>query len=307
MTAAVRSRPQQSGIQVDIHARDFRIRPDTGDLQTQTGMAQYGRCRDDWGNWFGGRNLQPSWHCALEDHYLRRNPYLAPPEACIDLMDPPTCAPVFPISQELPRFNELWTLNRFTASCGLDVYRDDLFGPDFAHSYFVCEPAYNLVHRSVLFPKGTTFFSRRAPQEQTSEFLASTDIWFRPVQARTGPDGGLWIVDMYRLIIEHPEYIPERWHSQLDFLAGRGMGRIYRVLAERRRRRDRFVRSAVCRCPTWCDCSTARTDLFAIRSSSCCVERQRTRCMRCGAPARREESSSEVAFVGAVHTRRTRS
>ena len=157
-------------------------------------------------------------------------PYLAPPEACIDLMDPPTCAPVFPISQELPRFNELWTLNRFTASCGLEVYRDDLFGPDFAHSYFVCEPAYNLVHRSVLFPKGTTFFSRRAPQEQTSEFLASTDIWFRPVQARTGPDGGLWIVDMYRLIIEHPEYIPERWHSQLDFLAGRGMGRIYRIL-----------------------------------------------------------------------------
>lgn len=219
-----------SGIQVDIHARDFRIRPDTGELQTQTGMAQYGRCRDDWGNWIGGRNLQPSWHCALEDHYLRRNPYLVPPEACIDLMDPPTCAPVYPISQELPRFNELWTLNRFTASCGQEFYRDDLFGPDFAHSYFVCEPAYNLVHRSVMHPKGTTFFSRRAPQEQTSEFLASTDIWFRPVQARTGPDGGLWVVDMYRLIIEHPEYIPERWHSQLDFLAGRGMGRIYRVL-----------------------------------------------------------------------------
>ncbi|MHB8953779.1 MAG: PVC-type heme-binding CxxCH protein [Pirellulaceae bacterium] len=220
----------KSGAQVDIHARDFRIRPDTGALQTQTGMAQYGRCRDDWGNWFGGRNLQPSWHCALEDHYLRRNPYLAPPPACIDLMDPPTCARVYPISAELPRFNELWTLNRFTAACGIEVYRDDLFGPAFAHSYFVCEPAYNLVHHSVLHPKGTTFFSRRSPQELTCEFLASSDPWFRPVQVRTGPDGGLWVVDMYRLVIEHPDYIPAQWHDQLDFHAGRGMGRIYRVL-----------------------------------------------------------------------------
>ncbi len=220
----------KTGIQVDIHGRDFRIRPDTGQLQTQTGMAQYGRCRDDWGNWFGGRNLQPSWHCALDDQYLLRNPYLAPPNPCIDLMDPPTCAPVYPVSTPLPRFNEFWTLNRFTASCGISVYRDELFGPAFANSYFVCEPAYNLVHRSVMYPRGTTFFSRRAADEQQSEFLASTDHWFRPVQTRTGPDGALWVVDMYRLVIEHPDYIPEKWHAELDFPAGRGMGRIYRIL-----------------------------------------------------------------------------
>jgi putative membrane-bound dehydrogenase-like protein len=220
----------KTGEQVDIHARDFRIRPDTGAIETQTGMTQYGRCRDDWGNWFGGRNLQPSWHCALEDHYLRRNPFLTPTDPCVDLMDPPTCARVYPISAPLPRFNELWTFNRFTASCGLEVYRDDLFGPEFANSYFVCEPAYNLVHHSVLHRKGTTFFSRRAPQESSSEFLASSDHWFRPVQVRTGPDGALWVVDMYRLVIEHPDYIPARWHDQLDFTAGRGLGRIYRVL-----------------------------------------------------------------------------
>ena len=219
----------KSGAQVDIHARDFRIRPATGDIETQTGMSQYGRCRDDWGNWFGGRNLQPSWHCALEDHYLRRNPFLAAPDGCVNLMDPPTCARVYPISPTLPRFNELWTLNRFTAACGLDMYRDDLFGPEFATSYFVCEPAYNLVHRSVLHSRGTTFFSTRAPEEATTEFLASSDAWFRPVQVRTGPDGALWVVDMYRLVIEHPDYIPARWHAQLDFAAGRGRGRIYRV------------------------------------------------------------------------------
>ena len=220
----------KTGRQVDIHARDFRLRPDTGVLETQTGMSQYGRCRDDWGNWFGGRNLQPSWHCALDDQYLRRNPYLVPPDPCVDLMDPPTCARVYPISTPLPRFNEFWTLNRFTAACGIAVYRDDLFGPSFSSSYFVCEPTYNLVHRSVLCPQGTTYSSRRASDEQQSEFLASTDHWFRPVQVRTGPDGALWVVDMYRLVIEHPDYIPAKWHAELDFFAGCGQGRIYRVL-----------------------------------------------------------------------------
>ncbi|MFW6171837.1 MAG: PVC-type heme-binding CxxCH protein, partial [Planctomycetota bacterium] len=220
----------KTGRKTDIHARDFRFRVDTGEFETETGMSQYGRCRDDWGNWFGGRNLQPIWHCALDDQYLRRNPFLVPPDPCVDLMDPPTCAPVFPASATLPRFNEFWTRNRFTAACGIAVYRDELFGREFSHSVFVCEPTYNLVHRSVLHRDGVTFFSRRAADEQETEFVASTDHWFRPVQARTGPDGAVWIVDMYRLVIEHPDFIPEKWHEELDFHAGRGRGRIYRVL-----------------------------------------------------------------------------
>lgn len=223
----------KTGEQVDIHARDFRFRMETGEFETQTGMAQYGRCRDDWGNWFGGRNLQPVWHCALDDQYLRRNSFLVPPDPCVHLMDPPSCAPVFPVSSTLPRFNEFWTRNRFTAACGITVYRDNLFGPGFFGNIFICEPTYNLVHRSVVYPRGVTFFSRRAADEQQSEFLASTDHWFRPVQARTGPDGALWIVDMYRLVIEHPDFIPEKWHKEVDFQAGRGRGRIYRVLPRR--------------------------------------------------------------------------
>ncbi len=216
---------------VDIHGRDFRFHLASGALETQTGMAQYGRCRDDWGNWFGGRNLQPLWHCVLDDQYLRRNPFLVPPDPCVDLMQPPTCPPVFPISKPLPRFNELWTLNRFTAACGICVYRDELFGPASRRTVFVCEPAYNLVYRGVLQREGVTFRCERTEAEQQSEFLASTDHWFRPVQARTGPDGALWVVDMYRLIIEHPDYIPEKWHQELDFPAGRDRGRIYRVVS----------------------------------------------------------------------------
>jgi len=55
---------------------------------------------------------------------------------------------------------------------------------------------------------GVTFTSRRPDDEQQSEFLALRDNWFRPTQIKTGPDGALYIADMYRQVIEHPQYIP---------------------------------------------------------------------------------------------------
>jgi hypothetical protein len=94
-----------------------------------------------------------------------------------------------------------------------------------------------LVHRLRLSPRGVTFTGRRADEEQASEFLASTDPWFRPVQVRTGPDGCLWVVDMYRFVIEHPRWIPPEDLAKLDVRAGHDMGRIYRV-----RPRDRQPR-----------------------------------------------------------------
>jgi putative heme-binding domain-containing protein len=76
---------------------------------------------------------------------------------------------------------------------------------------------------------GVTFKSRRAADEQTSEFLASSDNWCRPTMTRIGPDGALWVADMYRAVIEHPEWIPKDWQARLDLRAGHDMGRIYRV------------------------------------------------------------------------------
>ena len=73
------------------------------------------------------------------------------------------------------------------------------------------------------------FTGRRAAGEERGEFLASTDNWFRPVQVRTGPDGALYVVDMYRFVIEHARWIPPERLKQLDVRAGADMGRIYRV------------------------------------------------------------------------------
>src|SRR5947209_3448531 len=170
----------KTGQVVDIRGRDFRIRPDEGLLDPQAGQTQYGRSRDDWGNWFGCNNSNPMWHYALPDHYIRRNPFIAAPDPRVHVSVMPGAAPVYPISRTLPRFNDPSGANHFTSACSAIVYRDELFGPAFAGNSFVSEPVHNLIHREIMAPTGVTFTSRRAPDEAQSEFLASSDNWSRP-------------------------------------------------------------------------------------------------------------------------------
>src|SRR5205814_1521479 len=156
--------------------------------------------------------------------------HIAPPDLRVPVSVTPGAARVYPVSRTVQRFNDPFAANRFTSACSVIVYRDDLLGPAFSNSTFVSEPVHNLVHREVLAPKGTTFQSRRAVDEQQSEFLASSDNWFRPTMIQTGPDGALWVADMYRAVIEHPQWIPKATQEKLDLRAGHDMGRIYRVV-----------------------------------------------------------------------------
>jgi len=216
-----------TGKKHDLSGRDFRFHPQTGEFQLQAGRAQYGRWRDDFGNWFANNNSNLGWHYFLEDRYLARNPQLAVRTLKQDLNRNGTR--LYPVSAPVHRLNQPTSINTLTSGCNLMPYRDDLFGADYASSVFICEPANNLVHREVLVPDGVSFTSRRAHDEQESEFLASEDNWSRFTQARTGPDGCLYVVDFYRLILEHPEWIPKQMLAHLDLFAGSDKGRIYRL------------------------------------------------------------------------------
>lgn len=217
----------KTGKTLDIHGRDLRIRPDTGELEPASGVSQYGRVRDDYGNWFGVDNSRLIIHYVFEDHHLRRNPHVAAPEPFIDLVTPKN-PPCFPLGKKVDRLHAPYMANRFTSACGIAVYRDSLI-KEFKDNVFICEPVHNLVTRRVLTPDGVTFKADRVKGEEQREFLASTDEWFRPVHARTGPDGALWIADMYRAVIEHPQWLPKEFNKKVDWMQGSEKGRIYRV------------------------------------------------------------------------------
>ena len=214
---------------LDIRNHDFRFRPLHGPIEPVTGLAQQGRLRDDFGRWFGCDNSTPLLYYPHEQRYLRRNPHVPLPPPIVRPPAKHEVSRIYPVSRTLHRFNDPDNANRFTSACGLALYRDTLLGDAYANNFFVCEPVHNLVHRMLVPDDETAVTQRRAPDEKKSEFLASTDNWFRPVQVRTGPDGALYVVDMYRFLIEHPRWIPAKRLSELDIRAGADKGRVYRI------------------------------------------------------------------------------
>jgi len=219
----------KTGKSINISGRDLRIRPDGGAMDTVAGQTQFGRNRDDWGSWFGGNNSNPGWHYVLDAEMIRRNPHAPPQSMRQNVTSPPGAAPVFPRSRTLTRFNDFSRADRFTSACSHEIYRDQAW-PDMRGDLLICEPVHNLVHRHKLTSDGATFSGSRHPSETDRELLTSTDNWFRPVMVRTGPDGGVWVADMYRLVIEHPEWIPKSWQQRLNLRDGENAGRIYRIV-----------------------------------------------------------------------------
>ncbi len=221
----------RTGKQVQVGSRDFRIRPDTGAIDPESGPSQFGRNRDDWGNWFGLQNSYPAWHYVLEDRYLRRNPHYAPPDPrkLLSQANPR----VYPVAPPLERFHSVDHSNRYTSACSASVYRDDLlFARNEVQHLFTCEPVHNLVQHNRLIADGVSFRLERDGEGEELDFLASEDPWCRPVMVRTGPDGALWVVDMYRYMIEHPQWLPQKGKDALRpmYRAGDDRGRIYRVV-----------------------------------------------------------------------------
>jgi putative membrane-bound dehydrogenase-like protein len=224
--------PDNPDLVVRLGLRDFRMDPDTHRFELETaGGAQQGRVRDDWGNYFSNQNSELLLHSPLPDRYVSRNPYVAPPNPIVFVPkeDPNH---LYPASRTLRRFNSPESTNRVTSACSPVIYRDDLLDPEYQGNAFMCEPVHNLVTRRILKPVGATFAGFRAPTEQHSEFYASTDNWSRPVDLKNGPDGALWVVDMYRMVIEHPKWITPDRLARINVRAGDTLGRIYRIVPD---------------------------------------------------------------------------
>jgi putative membrane-bound dehydrogenase-like protein len=238
-----------TGQEVNLAGHDVRIRPDEGLIELESGVSQFGRNRDDWDNWFGENNSYPLWHYVLAQRYQRRNPHVTPLDPIEQLLLPPN-PQVFPKSPQEKRYHTFEQSGRYTSACSAMIYRDSLlFGTngggktksaeDEIRHAFTCEPFHNVVQHNLVLDDGATFRSERDPAESEHDFFASSDRWCRPVMARTGPDGALWIADMYRYMIEHPEYLTPDGREELKpfYRLGDDRGRLYRVYPEKRRPR----------------------------------------------------------------------
>ncbi len=121
-------------------------------------------------------------------------------------------------------------LAKFTAACGSTIYRGELFPDDARGNAFVCEPSGNFIRRNVLSEIDGAVSARNAYDE--AEFLTSTDELFRPVNLATGPDGALYVADMYHGIIQHRFFLTSYLRQQAQ---DRGIhkvtdhGRVWRI------------------------------------------------------------------------------
>ncbi len=213
---------------VTLAGRDFRFHPRTMQFESVTGLGQFGNTIDNEGHRFFSTNRNPIMTAVLPLSVLGRNPLANLATGHTDVGPAGEATRVYPLVDM--KSNWLSHAGTHTSACGVTAYRGDLFGPSFQHSVFACEPVGHLVTRSVTEPLGATLTATRAREK--ADFLASTDTWFRPASLSTGPDGALYLADMYRLWVEHPKFVPDDVAAKMDWRAGEDRGRIWRIVPE---------------------------------------------------------------------------
>jgi putative membrane-bound dehydrogenase-like protein len=239
---------------IELGARDFWFDPRTFEFGTEAGGGQYGFSYDTRGRKFVCSNSDHLQMFLYDDRYAARNPYYSMPPPRRSIAADGGAAEVFRISPDEPWriIRTRWRVSGavkgavegggrvsgyFTGATGTTVYRGDAYGPAFVDNTFTGDAGGNLVHRKILHPDGVGLIGKRPDDEQGFEFLASRDTWFRPVNFANAPDGCLYVIDMYREVIEHPWSIPEEIKKHIDLNSGNNRGRIYRIVPENFKRR----------------------------------------------------------------------
>jgi hypothetical protein len=222
------------------HEMGHRLRDSTFVHRQSVDHGQWGISMDDRGRIYLNSNSDPLRVDLIDAHYYARNPNLARTRGLYeDLVDDESVWPVRPT----PGVNRGYrpgllradsTLSRFTAAGSPVVYRGDRLPEELRGDVFVSEPSGNLVRRFEIERTDSGSLRAYNPYEE-AEFLASTDERFRPVNFYSGPDGTLYVIDMYRGIIQHRDYVTDYLETQIrrrGLETPIGLGRIYRVVHE---------------------------------------------------------------------------
>jgi len=234
-------------VHISQHNVEFRF--DGSELQTRRtpGHGQWGITQDDWGRIYYCPNSDVLRGDLFPKHYAARNPN----QRGIRGMNAPIMpdVSVFP-SRINPGINrgyqdhmlrDDYTLAVTTSACSPMIYRSGAWGEEFYANAFTCEPAGNCLMRTILVEDAYPPSAHRAYPD--TEFLTSTDERFRPVAMATGPDGSLFVVDMYRGVIQHKTYVTTFLRKQVEARELElpiHLGRIWRISRDNAEPRERL-------------------------------------------------------------------
>jgi mono/diheme cytochrome c family protein/glucose/arabinose dehydrogenase len=228
---------------------DTFLRLKNGKFETRRTLArgQWGASQDDAGRVFRNSNESALHVDLVPTFYFARNAALTRTRGSFEFLGGAAADlnEVWPV-RPTPGVNRGYqagvlradgSLARFSAACAPTVYRGDRLPAELYGNVFVAEPAGNLVSRMVVTDEGATMRGTKAYGR--GEFIASTDERFRPVYLSSAPDGTLYVVDLYRGIVQHRGYITEYLRDQIlsrSLEKPIGLGRIWRVVHDTVRR-----------------------------------------------------------------------
>jgi putative heme-binding domain-containing protein len=217
---------------MDLRGQDFRFNLEKKIIERiGESSGGFGLAMDAYGHVFETHNLTHISHLVFSDRYLLGQQLLK--EHTLENIsdhEENGLARIYPIGEQESRVNHPEQSGYFSGACGITFYGGGAFGEEYNNTVWVADVVLNLIHVDKIKLEGASFTASRVLEKR--DFLASTDRAFRPVNMTVGPDGSMYVVDMYRKVIEHPEWIPDEIEKTLDLQAGKDQGFIYRISKE---------------------------------------------------------------------------
>lgn len=214
---------------IDLRGQDFRFNLETHTLERLgESSGGFGLGMDEYGRLYETHNLTHISTLVFPARYFKGKEHLE--KSTLENAsnhEENGLARIYPIGEQESRVNHPEQSGYFSGSCGVTYYGGGAFGEEYEHTVWVADVVLNLIHVDKIKPKGASFEAVRHLEKR--DLLASSDRAFRPVNMSVGPDGSMYLVDMYRKVIEHPEWIPDDIEKTLDLEAGKDQGRIYRI------------------------------------------------------------------------------
>ncbi len=238
-------------IHVSQHGRRYQVIEETIRHESVPSVGQWGLTRNDEGRFIFSTNSNPGMCLFVPPRYLsgaahkdsrRTMTGAIHRNGGYDSVWPAMVTPDLQSGPGAARKSD-GTLRHFTSACGQTIFRGDRLGEDMQGDYFICEPVGRLVRRSEVrhTESGHIELTNRF-EKDLGEFITSTDGNFRPVNAHTGPDGCLYIVDMYRGVVQEKAFLTPYLREEIlraGYDKNVGRGRIYRVVRDGMKRGPR--------------------------------------------------------------------